>query len=95
MVTNFHVLAGASSAVVMLASEERFTRVSVLDADSALDLAILKIPGAGLPTLATRTTIPRPGEKVVAIGSPLGLSQTVTEGIVSASRVIGGRELCR
>ena len=93
IVTNFHVLRGASGAAVLLPSKERFTRVSVLDADSALDLALLKIPGAGLPVLPTRTTTPRVGEKVITIGSPLGLSQTVSEGIVSATRMLGGHEV--
>lgn len=93
LITNFHVLKGASSAIVVLASRERFTRVRVVDADSALDLAILKIPGAGLPVLPTRTTVPRVGDKAIAIGSPLGLASTVTEGIVSAVRVTRGREL--
>lgn len=93
IVTNYHVLRGASSAIVLLASKERFTRVSVLDADSTLDLALLKIPGAGLPTLATRTTIPRVGEKVIAIGSPLGLAQTVSDGILSATRMASGHEM--
>lgn len=93
LVTNFHVLAGASRAVVILATKERFDRVHVLDADSALDLALLKIPGAGLAVLPTRTTTPRVGEKVIAIGSPLGLAQTVSEGIVSASRLVRGHEL--
>lgn len=93
IVTNYHVLRGASNAIVLLASKEAFTRVSVLDADSTLDLALLKIPGAGLPTLATRTTIPRVGEKVIAIGSPLGLAQTVSDGILSATRMANGHEL--
>jgi S1-C subfamily serine protease len=93
VVTNFHVLRGASSAIVVLASKERFTRVRVIEADSALDLAILKIPGAGLPTLSARTTVPPTGERVIAIGSPLGLANTVSDGIVSATRVIEGREL--
>jgi S1-C subfamily serine protease len=93
IVTNFHVMRGASTASVTLATRERFDRVRVLDADSALDLAILKIPGAGLPALIPRTTIPRVGERVVAIGTPLGLTNSVSEGIVSASRVVRGREL--
>jgi hypothetical protein len=93
LLTNFHVLRGAANAVVVLSSGERYTRVHVLDADSALDLALLKIPAAGLTALASRTSTPRVGERVVAIGSPFGLSKTVTDGIVSATRMIGGREL--
>lgn len=93
LITNWHVMRGASDAVVQLPSQERFTRVMVLAEDSAADLAILRIAGAGLPTLRTRNTVPAVGTKVIAIGSPMGLSRTVTEGIVSAVRVEDGREL--
>ena len=93
LLTNFHVLRGAGSALVILSTGERFTRVRVLDADSLIDLALLKIPGAGLTALPTRTTTPRVGERVVAIGSPLGLTRTVTDGIVSADRLVERREL--
>lgn len=93
IVTNFHVLRGATSAVIVLNSGERYARVRLLDADSILDVALLKIPGAALPVLTTRTSSPRVGERVVAIGSPLGLARTVSEGIVSATRVVQGREL--
>ena len=93
VLTNYHVLRGASSAIVTLASHERYARVRVVDADSALDLALLKIPAVDLASLTTRTSVPRAGEKVVAIGSPLGLSSTVSEGIISATRMVDGHEL--
>ena len=93
IVTNWHVLAGASRAIVILATQERFDRVTALDGDQSLDIAILKIPGYHLPTLETSAVIPDIGSRVIAIGSPLGLSQTVTEGIVSATRLDQGREL--
>ncbi len=93
IVTNHHVMAGAVSAAVVLASGERYDRVQALDTDPGADLAILKIPGYGLPTLATTSVMPRVGAKVVAVGNPLGLSRTVSEGIVSAMRLYDGREL--
>lgn len=93
LVTNWHVMAGAAQAVVLRENGERFDRVTFVDGDSAADLAILKVPGYGLPVLETRADVPAVGERVVAIGSPLGLSHTVTEGIVSARRVVDGREL--
>jgi hypothetical protein len=93
IVTNWHVMAGASAATVLLASGERFDRVEALDGDRAADLAVVKVPGYGLPTLTPVATVPAVGAKVVAIGSPHGLARTVTEGIVSASRMIDGREL--
>jgi S1-C subfamily serine protease len=92
IVTNWHVLRGASSAVVILASKERYDRVAFLEGDSTADLAIIKIPGYGLPILTPRQSAPPVGERVVAIGSPFGLSHTVTEGIVSAIRLIDGRK---
>jgi hypothetical protein len=93
VLTNYHVLRGASSAIVTLASHERFTRVRVVDADSSLDLALLRVPAVDLASLTPRTSAPRAGEKVVAIGSPMGLSSSVSEGIVSATRIIDGHEL--
>ena len=93
IVTNHHVMKGAYGAVVTLASGERYERVAVLDDDPAADLAILKIPGYGLPTLQPTSKLPPVGAKVVVIGNPLGLAQTVTEGIVSAVRLIDGHDL--
>ena len=93
LVTAWHVLTGAHGALVILASGERYERVAFLDGDSAADVAILKVPGYGLPALPTRSTVPAVGEPVVVIGSPLGLSRTVTEGIVSARRMVSGQAL--
>ncbi|MFI5398922.1 MAG: S1C family serine protease [Candidatus Binatia bacterium] len=93
IVTNWHVLQGASAAIVILSTRERFDRVSLVDGDSVADIAILRIPGFGLPALATRSSVPSVGERVVVVGSPLGLTKTVTDGIVSASRIILGREV--
>ena len=93
LVTNWHVLEGASSGIVVLPNGERYERVSVLDGDPKIDVALLKVPGFGMPTLKVRSTVPAVGEHVVAVGSPLGLSQTVSEGIVSATRILDGREL--
>lgn len=93
IVTNFHVMAGASRAVVILTNGERYERVQAIDTDSAGDLAILKIPGYGLPTLHTSPKLPPVGARLVAVGNPLGLSRTVTEGIVSAVRLINGRQV--
>jgi S1-C subfamily serine protease len=93
IVTNHHVIRGASAAVVILANGERFNRVEAVDGDAAADVAVIKVPGYGLPVLSSSAIVPDVGAKVVAIGSPRGLSQTVSEGIVSARRILDGREL--
>ena len=93
IVTNHHVMVGASRAAIFLASGERYDRVEALDSDPSADLAILKIPGYGLPVLRTTSELPPVGAKLVAVGNPLGLSHTVTEGIVSGVRLIDGRQL--
>jgi S1-C subfamily serine protease len=95
IVTNWHVIAGAISAVVILASGERYTRVLFLDGDSTRDVALLQIPGSDLPTVPTRADIPPVGTRVTVIGSPLGLARTVTEGVVSAHRLFRGLELAQ
>jgi S1-C subfamily serine protease len=56
----------------------------VVGSDLATDLAVIKVPRDNLPPLTFRTTLPQQGETVLAVGSPLGFSSSVTEGIVSA-----------
>src|SRR5437870_4754176 len=58
IVTNWHVMVGASRAVALLSTGERFDRVSFIDGDSVADVALLKIPGYDLPVLATHSSIP-------------------------------------
>ncbi len=90
VVTNNHVVEGASEIVVKLADSEEYP-ATVLGRDSKTDLALLKIkPKKDLPTVTLGDSKSlKVGEWVVAIGNPLGLSNTVTAGIVSAK----GREI--
>lgn len=87
IVTNYHVIKDATKALVKLTNGAFFPVESVLASDSAEDLAIVKVAGRNLPTLkmANSDTV-QVGERVVAIGSPLGLESTVSDGIVSALR---------
>ena len=84
VVTNEHVVRGASRLTVKLA-DGRELPGTVLGADARLDLALVKIAASGLPVVplgdSTRLAV---GEPVMAIGSPFGLDQTATVGIVSA-----------
>ena len=93
IVTNWHVIAGAGAATIILANGERYSRVLYLDGDSTRDVALLQIPGADLPVLTVRNDAPPPGSRVVVIGSPVGLARTVTDGVVSAKRIVQGVEM--
>lgn len=90
IVTNDHVVAGASAVTVRLHDGSgRAARVERTVAD--VDLALLRLSGAGSPTVLPlgRSAGVRPGQEVIAIGSALGLQNTVTRGIVSAQRRAG------
>ncbi|MFJ7149334.1 S1C family serine protease [Streptomyces sp. NPDC100445] len=85
VVTNNHVIAGATSVKVRTSDGSRYT-ARVVGTDSSKDLALLKLQGAsGLRTAALGDSADvQVGDTVVAIGSPEGLTGTVTSGIVSA-----------
>ena len=82
IVTNAHVVAGATSISVALASGDRLA-AKVRASDPLSDVAVLSVGRAGLPAASFAKALPRPGELALAIGSPLGLENTVTAGIVS------------
>ena len=85
IVTNQHVIEGASEIRVQLA-DGRIATPDVVGSDPATDLALLRVDLPDLPAMPLgRSDALRPGDLVLAIGNPLGLGQTVTQGIVSAT----------
>ncbi len=85
IVTNFHVIAGASKITVTL-SDGKNHDAKVIGYDQASDLAVIKIDGKDLPAIAIGDSGKlRVGDLAVAVGNPLGenFSQTVTDGIIS------------
>ncbi|MCS6285517.1 MAG: Do family serine endopeptidase [Nitrospira sp.] len=84
IVTNNHVVADAVDVEVILADRRQY-KGKVVATDPKTDVAVVKINGTNLPTVpwADSSTL-AVGEFVLAIGNPLGLSRTVTFGIVSA-----------
>ncbi len=85
VVTNNHVIAEASEIRLQLA-DGRVAAATVVGADPESDLAVLKVALTDLPVMPLgRSDELRVGDVVLAIGNPLGLSQTVTQGIVSAT----------
>ncbi|MFO1337549.1 MAG: DegQ family serine endoprotease [Burkholderiaceae bacterium] len=86
VMTNAHVVDGADELIVTLTDKREF-KAKVIGADVRTDVAVVKIDATGLPAIKVgdvgRLKV---GEWVMAIGSPFGLENTVTAGIVSAKQ---------
>ena len=85
IITNHHVIEGATAVEVLFANGDRLD-AEIVGSDPLNDLAVLRVARDGLPVIDLRPTDERirVGETVVAIGSPFGLDATVTSGIISA-----------
>ena len=85
VLTNAHVVEGADEVVVTLTDKREF-KAKIIGSDRRTDVAVVKIEGSNLPRLTMGDSSKlRVGEWVIAIGSPFGLDNTVTAGIVSAN----------
>ncbi|MCB1996141.1 MAG: trypsin-like peptidase domain-containing protein, partial [Rhodoferax sp.] len=86
IMTNAHVVDGADEVIVTL-TDKRELKAKIVGADRRTDVAVVKVDASGLPFVkigdANRLKV---GEWVLAIGSPFGLDNTVTAGIVSAKQ---------
>lgn len=86
VMTNAHVVDGADEVIVTLTDKREF-KAKIIGTDKRSDVAVLKIDATGLPSVKigdiNRLKV---GEWVMAIGSPFGLENTVTAGIVSAKQ---------
>ena len=86
IMTNAHVVDGADEVLVTLTDKREF-KAKIIGVDKRSDVALVKIPATGLPAVkvgdVSRLKV---GEWVMAIGSPFGLDNTVTAGIVSAKQ---------
>ena len=84
LLTNHHVVDGADEVTVKLPDRREF-KAKIVGSDPQSDVAVLKIAADDLPYLRTGDSKSlKPGQWVVAIGSPFGLDHSVTAGIVSA-----------
>lgn len=86
IMTNAHVVEGADEMLVTLTDKREF-KAKLVGADKRTDVAVVKIDATGLPAVRTGDVNRlKVGEWVMAIGSPFGLENTVTAGIVSAKQ---------
>ena len=84
IITNHHVVDGADEIIVRMADRHEY-KAELIGSDALSDIALLKIDADDLPTLKLGDSESlKPGEWVVAIGSPFNFDQSVTAGIVSA-----------
>jgi Flp pilus assembly protein TadD len=92
LVTNHHVVRGAAFATVLRADGSALFVDGVLALDEGRDLAILKVNGTGLPFLEVAPAdVPPPvGTQVYAVGNPMGLTNTLSNGLISGIRKEGG-----
>ncbi|WP_075618290.1 S-layer homology domain-containing protein [Paenisporosarcina indica] len=93
ILTNHHVMRGASSATVIFNDGTEYQVSGVVESNPKKDIAIIKTSKtfnvSGVNVRSSSQGLSK-GEKVVAIGSPQGLQNTVSDGIISALRVIDG-----
>lgn len=86
IMTNAHVVDGADDVIVTLTDKREF-KAKIIGADKRSDVAVVKIEASGLPAVRVGDVGRlRVGEWVMAIGSPFGLENSVTAGIVSAKQ---------
>lgn len=86
IMTNAHVVEGADEVLVTLTDKREF-KARIIGSDKRTDVAVVKIDASGLPAVKVGDVSRlRVGEWVMAIGSPFGLENTVTAGIVSAKQ---------
>jgi hypothetical protein len=87
--SNLHVIAGNSKITVTLADHREYNVVEIYNGDRQRDLVIMRIEAQKLPALSLGDSDSiHPGDAIVAIGHPLGLEDTVSNGLVSAIRKV-------
>ena len=90
IVTSLHVIQGVTAVSVRLANGDVFDDVRILDVDARRDLAVIKIKAFGLPVVPLgNSDLTAVGDSAYVVGSPRGLTNTLTSGIISAIRDSG------
>jgi S1-C subfamily serine protease len=94
VVTNYHVIQGAFDADIKLHDGEVHDHIRVIDYDKRRDVALLKIRATGLPVVTLgNSNVVEPGDRAYAIGNPEGLECTISDGLISARRMMEGTQM--
>ena len=94
IVTNYHVIEGADKADILLNnSEKKYAVIGYLAVDKINDLILLQIEYISTSFISMADKMPQPGEKIYAIGSPVGLSKTISDGLISGIRDFQNKKL--
>src|SRR6266571_5763203 len=92
--TAAHVVAGATTARVHLSTGDALTVEGIIDVDTQLDFALIRVAGFQLPVAVLGNSDSLVvGQRLLAIGSPMGLDATVSDGLLSSIRQDGTRRL--
>jgi len=92
IITNYHVLQGASSAEIKTSDGKTYPITYIVAEDEQSDIIRLSVDISSkyVHPLSLSTTVPEVGERILVYGSPLGLEKTVSDGIISAIREVPG-----
>ncbi len=89
LVTNYHVIEGSEEAYVQLDNGMRLPIEGALATDPQGDIALLKVTGSGFSCLSIhKGDMPEVGAKIYTIGNPAGLTNTLSEGLISGYRKV-------
>jgi hypothetical protein len=94
IVTNFHVIENAKYAKINIGDElVNYNVLGTLGIDKDNDLALLLVEKKNKHIISIEYNLPNPGDHVFAIGSPVGLPKSITDGLISGKRNFNGRTL--
>jgi hypothetical protein len=85
--TNYHVLSGGTTATITTSDGGQYDVLGIYDYDETMDIAVIEVDGEGFRALeAASSSNVKAGDAIYTIGSPLGLSGSISAGIVSSAR---------